>query len=128
MNKQKMKRFIHDETNGLDYELVGDYYLPCLKAPESPKVGRFGLMYIDYLRNHKRVTYSGLLLSGKLKVHVETIDRQAEELFEKLVKQLSDNEGVTEQLKAENQMLWVQRINNIRNRTTEIVKAELIFL
>ena len=79
-----MDRFFHDKTNGLDYELIGDYYLPCLKAPESPKVGRFGMMYHDYLRSHKRVTYSGLMLSGKLKAHVEDIDRQAEELFSQL--------------------------------------------
>ncbi len=128
MKEQKMQRFIHDETNGLDYELVGDYYLPCLKAPESPKVGRFGLMYLDYLRNQKRVTYSGLLLSGKLNEHIEDIDRQAEELFEKLVKHFFENEGVTEQLKAENQMLWVRKANSVYNRATEIVKAELIFL
>ena len=73
-----MEKYIRDETNGLDYELIGDYYLPCLKAPESPKVGRLGLMYLDYLRNHKRVAYSGLMLSGKLKEHVKTIDHQAE--------------------------------------------------
>ena len=64
-----MEKFIHDKTNGLDYELVGDYYLPRLKAPESPKVGRFGLMYLDYLRSHKKVTYSGLMLSGKLRAY-----------------------------------------------------------
>ena len=74
-----MDKFIHDEKNGLDYELVGDYYIPCLKAPEAPKVGRFGMLYRDYLRTHKRVTYSGLMLSGKLKEHIEDIDRQAEE-------------------------------------------------
>ena len=80
-----MEKFIHDETNGLDYELVGDYYLPCLKAPESPKIGRFGLMYLDYLRNHKRLTYSGLLISGELNEHVEDIDCQAEAMFSNLV-------------------------------------------
>ena len=70
-----MERFIHDKTNSLEYELVGDYYIPCLKAPEAPKVGRFGMMYHDYLRNHKRVIYSGLMLSGELKEHIEDIDR-----------------------------------------------------
>ena len=102
-----MERFIRDETNELDYELVGDYYLPCLKAPESPKVGRFGMMYHDYLRKHKRVTYSGLLLSGKLKAHIEDVDRQAEDMFSQLVKQMKQTEGVTEQLKATNQLEWV---------------------
>ena len=122
-----MKKFIHDETNGLDYELVGDYYLPCLKAPESPKVGRFGLIYLDYLRNHKRVTYSGLMLSGKLKEHVEDINRQAEEMFSQLVEQTKQTEGVTEQLKATDQMEWVRRMNSIRNRAEEVVGNEIIY-
>ncbi len=123
-----MEKFIHDEINGLNYELVGDYYLPCLKAPESPKVGRFGLMYFDYLRNHKRVTYSGLLLSGKLNEHIESVDRQAEEMFSQLVEQIKQAEGITEQLKVANQMKWVGAMNNIRNRAEEIVKSEVLFL
>ena len=122
-----MKKFIHDNTNGLDYELVGDYYLPCLKPPESPKVGRFGMMYHDYLRNDKRVTYSGLLLSGKLKAHVEDIDRQAEAMFSQLVEQIKQAEGVTEQLKSTDQMKWVGMMNNIRDRAEEIVKSEVLF-
>lgn len=123
-----MKRFIHDEKNGLDYKLEGDYYLPCLKAPESPKVGRFGIMYLDYLRNYKRITYSGLLISGKLKEHIEDVDRQAEEMFAALVKQMKQAEGVTEKLKATDQMKWVQLMNNIRNRAEEIVKSEVLFV
>lgn len=122
-----MERFIHDETNGLDYELVGDYYLPCLKAPESPQVGRFGLMYLDYMRNHKRAKYSGLMLSGKLKKRVETIDHQAEEMFSQLVEQIKQAEGVTEQLKATDQLAWVGAMNSIRNRAEEIVNTELIY-
>ncbi len=122
-----MKRFIHDETNGLDYKLVGDYYLPCLKVPESPKVGRFGLMYLDYLRNYKRITYSGLLISGKLKEHLENIDRQAEEMFSRLVKLMAKAEGITEQLKADDQLKWVGLMNNIRNRAEDIVYNELIY-
>lgn len=121
-----MERFIHDETNGLDYELVGDYYLPCLKAPESPKVGRFGLMYLDYLRNHKKVEYLGLMLSGKLKDHIEDIDRQAEEIFSHLVDQMKQAEGVTEQLKATDQMAWIGAMNNISSRANEIVLSDLI--
>ncbi len=122
-----MERFIHDEKNGLDYELVGNYYLPCLKAPESPKVGRFGLMYLDYLRNYKRITYSGLLLSGKLKEHVEIINRQAEDMFSKLVEQMKQTEGVTEQFKATDQLEWVRRMNSIRNRAEEVVGNEIIY-
>ncbi len=122
-----MEKFIHDKTNGLDYELVGDYYLPCLKAPESPKVGRFGLMYLDYLRNHKRVIYSGLLISGKLNEHIESIDRQSQDLFSQLVEQMKQVEGVTEQLKSVNQMKWVGMMNSIRNRAEEIVLREVVF-
>ena len=122
-----MKIFIHDETNGLDYELVGDYYLPCLKVPESPKVGRFGIMYHHYLCNHKRVAYSGLLLSGKLNEHLQTIDSQAENMFSQLVEQMKQTEGVTEQLKATDQMAWVCKMNNICNRATEIINNELIY-
>ena len=123
-----MKRFIHDEINGLDYELVGDYYLPYLEVPESPKIGRFGLMNLDYLRKHKRVTYSGLLLSGKLNEHIEDIDRQAEEMFSQLVEQTKQAEGITEQLKVANQMKWIGMMNNIRNRAEEIVKSEVLFV
>lgn len=122
-----MKKYIHNKTNGLDYELIGDYYMPCIKAPESPKVGRFGMMYHNYLRNHKKVTYSGLMLSGKLKAHVEDIDRQADEMFSQLVEQMKQAEGVTEQLKAANQMKWARVMNNIRNRAEEIVKSEVVF-
>ena len=123
-----MEKIIHDEKNGLDYELVGDYYIPCLKAPESPKVGRFGMLYHDYLRTYKRVTYSGLMLSGKLKEHIEDIDRQAEEMFSQLVDRMKQDEGVTEHLKAADQMEWVQRMNSIRGRAEEIVKSEVLFI
>ena len=123
-----MERFIYDEKNGLDYKLVGDYYIPCLKAPEAPKVGRFGMMYHDYLRTHKKVTYSGLMLSGKLKEHIEDIDRQAEDMFSQLVEQIKQVEGITEQLKATDQLEWVRRMNSIRNRTEEIVKSEVLFI
>ena len=122
-----MERFIHDKTNSLEYELVGDYYIPCLKAPEAPKVGRFGMLYRDYLRTHKKVTYSGLMLSGKLKEHIEDIDRQAEDMFSRLVKQFAKQEGVTEELKAADQMEWVRCMNSIRGRAEEIVESEVVF-
>ena len=122
-----MKKYIIDEKTGLKYELVGDYYYPCLKAPEAPKVGRFGMLYHDYLRNHKRVTYSGLLLSGKLKEHIEDVDRQAEDMFSQLVERMKQAEGVTEHLKATDQLEWVRRMNSIHNRAEEIVKSEVVF-
>ena len=122
-----MKKYIIDEKTGLKYELVGDYYYPCLKAPEAPKVGRFGMLYHDYLRTHKRVTYSGLMLSGKLKEQIEDIDRQAEDMFSQLVDRMKQAEGINEQLKAADQMEWVRRMNSIRNRAEEIVKSEVVF-
>ena len=84
-------------------------------------------MYLDYLRSHKKVTYSGLLLSGKLNEHIESVDRQAEEMFSQLVEQIKQAEGITEQLKVANQMKWVGAMNNIRNRAEEIVKSEVLF-
>ena len=124
---KELEKYIIDEKTGLKYELVGDYYYPCLEAPEAPKVGRFGMMYHDYLRTNKKVTYSGLMLSGKLKEHIEDIDRQAEELFSQLVEQMKQAEGVTERLKAADQMEWVRRMNSIRGRAEEVVKSEVVF-
>lgn len=124
---KELEKYITDEKTGLKYKLIGDYYYPCLEAPEAPKVGRFGMMYHDYLRNHKRVTYSGLMLSGKLKEHIEDVDRQAEEMFSQLVDRMKQAEGITEQLKATDQLRWVGLMNNIRNRAEEIVKSEVVF-
>lgn len=124
---KELEKYIVDEKTGLKYELVGDYYYPCLEAPEAPKVGRFGMMYHDYLRNHKKVTYSGLMLSGELKEHIEDIDRQAEDMFSQLVGRMKQDEGVTEQLKATDQLEWVCRMNSIRGRAEEIVKSEVVF-
>ena len=99
-----MKRFIHDEKNGLDYKLAGDYYMPRLNAPEAPKVGRFGMMYHDYLRKNKKVAYSGLMLSGKLKEHIEDIDRQAEDMFSQLVNRMKQAELFEKYYTATNEM------------------------
>ena len=124
---KELEKYITDEKTGLKYELVGDYYYPCLEAPEAPKVGRFGMLYHDYLRNHKKVTYSGLMLSGKLKEHIENIDRQAEEMFSQLVYQMKQAEGITEQFKAADQLEWVRCMNSIRGRAEEIVESEVVF-
>ena len=124
-----MDKYIYDEKNGLWYELQGDYYLPCLKLPkeESRRIGIWGQRHLRYLKQHRKVLYSELLISGKLNSYLADIDRQAEEMFSRLVKQLSEKEGVTETLKAENQMLWVQKMNNLRNAAMEIVLNELIY-
>ncbi len=123
-----MEKYKYDENNGLWYELQGDYYLPCLKLPEEEQVhiGIWGQQHLNHLRKNKRVLLSGLQLSGKLNSYLADIDKQAEEMFYRIVKQMAKREGVTEQLKAENQMVWVCRMNSIRNRATEIVNTELI--
>ena len=124
-----MDKYIYDEKNGLWYELQGDYYLPCLKLPkeESRHIGVWGQRHLRYLKQHRKVLYSELLISGKLNDYLADLNEQAEEMFSRLVKQLAEKENVTEKLKAENQMMWVQRMNNIRNRATEIVNADLIY-
>lgn len=124
-----MDKYIYSEKNGIWYELQGDYYLPCLKLPEESEVhiGIQGQRHRRYLKNHHKVRYINLLTSGKLNSYLADIDWQAEAMFSRLVKQLSEKEGVTEALKAETQMLWVQRMNNIRSVTMEIVLSELIY-
>ena len=124
-----MEKYIYNENNGLWYELQGDYYLPCLKLPEGPEVhiGAWGQRHRHYLKTHRRALYTSLLTSGKLNSYLADIDRQAEEMFSRLVKQMSKTEGVTEQLKADNQMEWTGRMNNIRNRAMESVNAEIIY-
>ena len=125
-----MDKYIYDESNGLWYELQGDYYIPCLILPtekEHKPIGLWGQRHKRYLQEHKRAVYITLLASGKLNSYLADIDRQAEEMFSRLVKQLSEKEGVTETLKAENQMLWVQKMNNLRNAAMEIVLNELIY-
>ena len=124
-----MDKYIYNEKNGLWYALQGDYYLPCLKLPEeeTAHIGIWGQRHRRYLKSHRRALYTSLLTSGKLNSYLADIDQQAEGMFSRLVKQLTEKEGVTETLKAENQMLWVQRMNNLRNAATEIVSSELIY-
>ena len=111
----------------ITYTLVGDHYRPNLVAPESPKVGRWGMLRFNYLRKHREAFYTIMLMEGTLNPHLEEIDRQAQEMEQQLVSQLAQQEGITEQLKAENQMEWVARMNNIRNRADEIVLNELLY-
>ena len=124
-----MDKYIYDEKNGLWYELQGDYYLPRLKLPkeESRHIGVWGQRHLRYLKQHRKVLYSELLISGKLNDYLADLNEQAEAMFSRLVKQLAEKEGLTEALKAENQMLWVQKMNNIRNAAMEIVSNDLIY-
>lgn len=125
-----MDKYIYDKTNGLWYELQGDYYIPCLTLPtekESNPIGIWGQRHLQYLKEYKRVTYTTLLTNGMLNGYLADIDEQAEGMFSRLIKQMAEKEGITETLKAENQMLWVQKMSNIQNQAREIVNTELIF-
>lgn len=124
-----MKNRIYDEKNGLWYEKQSNYYLPCLELPEqeSKPIGIWGQRHLRYIKQHKRVFYANLLTSCKLNSYLADVNEQAENMFSRLVKDLAKKENVTEKLKAENSMLWVQRMNSIRNRATEVVNANLIY-
>ena len=124
-----MERFITDERTGLKYELVGDYYL--IAGDDEPEeerpIGIWGQRHLRYLKEHRRVRYANLLTSGKLNAYLADIDRQAEELFLRLVKQMADAEGITEELKANDQMEWVGRMNSCRDRASETVYHQVIY-
>ncbi|NLA80860.1 MAG: TnpV protein [Chloroflexi bacterium] len=124
-----MEKYKFDEQNGLWYELHGDYYLPCLALPaeENKPVGIWGQRHLRFIKQHKRVFYTSLMTSGKLNSYLADVDNQADDMFSRLVKQLAEKENVTEQLKAEDQMLWVKLMNNIRNRAVEIVNNEAVY-
>ncbi len=124
-----MEKVIYDEKNGLWYELQGDYYIPCLKLPEEEQqpIGVWGQRHLRYIKQNRKVLYLNLLTSGKLNEYLADIDKQAEDMFSRLVKQIAEREGVTEQLKVDNQMEWVAQMNNIRSRATEIVNHDIIY-
>ena len=116
------------EKMGGTYRQEGDYLLPNIGVPESPQIGLWGQRRLQYLRTNKNVLYMTMLMSGKLKNHLEEVDKSAEEMFNQLIVQLKAQEGVTEELKANDQLEWVQRMNNIRNRAAESVYKELIYV
>ena len=125
-----MKKSIHDNANGLDYTLVNDHYLPNLTAAapaEQHPTGRWGRLHRRYLEEHPPVRYNQLVLSGELGSYLASLDKQADEQLALIIRQMQDAEGVTEALKAENQLEWVRRMNSIRSRAEEIIKSELIF-
>ena len=113
----------------ITYTQQGDYLLPDLKMPEQPNVeiGIWGKRHLRYLKSHHPIIYTNLLTSCKITAYLADIDKQAEDMFFRLVEQLAEKEGVTEKLKADNQMLWVARMNNIRNQATEIVNDEIVY-
>ena len=118
-----MDKYIFDESNGLWYERQGDYYLPCVTIPESRPVGILGNRYRKYLKEHRNPVYTAVLLAGTLEDHVAEIDCQAEEQLWRLIEEMTEREGVTEQLKAVDQLAWVRRMNSIRTRAEEIVST-----
>ncbi len=123
-----MEKLITGERTGLQYELVGDYYLIAGEdEPESKPIGIWGQRHLRYLKQHRKVLYSELLISGKLNDYLADLNEQAEELFSRLIKQLAEKEGVTEALKAEHLMLWVQKMNSTRNTAMEVVLNDLIY-
>lgn len=124
-----MEKYIYDNSNGLWYELLGDYYLPCLVIPEEEvhTIGIWGRKHQQYLREHRPIIYSDLILRGKLYGYLADIDTQARNKLDLLVTHLAETGGISEHLKAPDQMAWVRAMNNIRNRAEEIVLKELIF-
>lgn len=126
-----MKACYIDEKTGIPYVLVGDYYLPWGDLPDDAidgnPIGAWGQRHLRYLKEHRKVLYSELLTSGKLNSYLVEIDEQAHDMFSRLVSELAQKESVTEKLKAENQMEWVCRMNNIRDRAREIVNSEIIY-
>ena len=124
-----MDKYIYNEKNGLWYELQGDYYIPCLVLDETdnPPIGMWGRRYLRHLKNNRRTLYTSLLLSGNLNRHLADVDDRATEMFDSLVKQMTEQQGITERLKEQDQTTWVQLMNNIRNAAEEIVNAEVIF-
>jgi hypothetical protein len=127
----KMEQYIYNEQNGLWYELRGDYYIPCLELPaekEERSIGVWGQRHLRYIREHKKALYTSLLTNGKLQSYLADVEEQAQELFDRLMKQRTEREGITETLKADNQMEWVQRMNALRSAVIETVNAEVIFV
>lgn len=126
-----MDKYIYDKRNGLWYELQGDYYIPCLELPtekEERHIGVWGQRHLRYIRECKKIFYINLLTSGKLQSYLAEVEEQAQELFDRLMKQKAEREGITEKLKADNQMEWVGRMNALRSAVIEAVNAEVIFV
>lgn len=125
----EMKKHIYDESNGLWYELIGDYYIPVLtlSSDEQRPIGKWGRMHRDYLKEHHPILFNDLVLSGQLWTYLADLNEQAQERLSLIVEQMKSSEGVTEELKAADQMAWVGAMSNLRNRAEEIILWELIY-
>ena len=125
-----MEKYIYDENNGLWYELQGDYYIPCLKLPdeEQVEIGVWGQRHLEYIKHHRKGFYTSLVLDCKLNRYLANINKQSKEMFDILIEQFKQAEGINEQLKADNQMEWVCKMNNMRDRINEIIYKELIYV
>lgn len=128
--EKRMKKYIYDKKNGLSYTLTGDYYLPDLLPPqgEIPNYGKYGSLRLRYLKEYKRGMYASLLTKGKLVKHLNTVDKESSERMEYLIQSMKQQHGITEQLKAEDQMKWVGLMNNIKSAAEEIVLKELVYI
>ena len=124
-----MQKQIYEEKNGLWYELHGDYYIPCLAVPpeEQRPIGVWSQRHLQYLRQHRKAFYTELLVSGRLNGYLADLNEQADAMFLRLIDQMATREGITEQLKAQDQILWVQQMNSIHDRATEVVNNDLIY-
>lgn len=124
-----MEKYKYDEGNGLWYELQGEYYLPCLTLPpeEEMIIGIWGQRHLRYLKEYHRITYTNLLTSGRLNAYLAEVDEQAKDMFLRLAKEYADRQGVTEQLKVDKPLEWVQKMNNIRNAVEEVINEELVY-
>ena len=124
---KEMKEKIYDARTGMEYILIGDYYLPALKGPRTRPVGRWGMLHKAYLKLRQPAYYPSLLLNGKLDAVLADVEEQTAERYEVLLEQMRQRESISEKLKEENQMEWVSRMRNLENRAEEMVKAELIY-
>lgn len=126
----EMKKQIYDKNNGLWYELIGDYYIPVLtlSSEEQRPISKWGRMHRDYLKEHHPILFNDLILSGQLWTYLADLNNQAQERLSLIIEQMKASEGVTEELKAANQMAWVGAMNSIRSRAEEIVLSEMIFV
>ena len=124
----ELKKHIYDKNNGLWYERKGDYYIPMLRLPEEDRpIGKWGRMYRDYLKEHHPILFNNLVLSGRLWTYLADLNEQAQGRLSLIIEQMKVSEGMTEELKAADQMAWVQAMNNIRNRAEEIILREMIY-